>query len=90
MSILLPCFTKKANSIHILVIVDTSTSYVLVISFTEYQHGWLKCLNIRYVSEAQFFERQTVRILMNFVRRVNILNFRKNLVNSARFRNLCY
>ena len=51
MSILVLCFTKTANSIHILVIVDISTSYALMISFIEYQHGWSKCLNIRYVLE---------------------------------------
>ena len=31
-------FTKKENSIHVLVIVATSTEFALIISVTEYQH----------------------------------------------------
>ena len=39
-----------------------------IISVTEYKHGWSKCLNIHCISEAQFFERQTVRMTENSVR----------------------
>ena len=65
MSVLVLCSTKNANSMHILVIVETLINNALVNSFTEYQHGWSKFLDIQFVSEARFFERQTVRILMN-------------------------
>ena len=34
---------------------------------TKYLQRLSKCLNIRYVSAARFFERQTVHITMNFV-----------------------
>ena len=36
MSTLVLCFTKNANSKYILVIVDISTSYALMIGFIEY------------------------------------------------------
>ena len=66
MSILVLYFTGNANLIYILVIVDTSTDYASIISVTEYQHGWSRCLNTRCVFEAGFFERQTVHMTKNF------------------------
>ena len=60
-------FAKNANSIHILVTADTSTSYASMTGIIEYQHGWSKCLTICYVSAGRSFERQTVRVSMNFI-----------------------
>ena len=54
-----------------------------MISIIVCQHGWSKCLNICYISEAWFFERQTVRMSANFVRDYEFL---KTLVNSARLK----
>ena len=41
---------------------------------------------ICYLSEARFFERQTVHISMDFVHSVNILSISENPVNSARLK----
>ena len=53
------CILQKIRIKYILYLsVDTSTNYAQIISATDYQHGWSKCLNSRYVSEARFKKKK--------------------------------